>query len=265
MSDFEQVRLEVVFTPDEAQQQAEAAYRLEQPGFQIDPIGILEFGRIAFIEALELASVSRRTEMLLINTYTHSLPKKISFGPHIDGGMQGLGVHRNKSGHQPGGIQLAKPGFTTTETGSAVFLSEPDGKWSKQYKGNGIFDLDPSLISGPVFVGDIVPDMITVFYEGDVDGAGKVIHFFNQNGARDWERYGSQAPQNEVIEENNAKNLLIKDFLALVEYEELLGQVAMGNLPKRYLVDHPGNMVTEDRIELALDTFSIDFAVASAR
>jgi hypothetical protein len=265
MSDFEQVRLEVVFTPDAAQQQAETAYRLEKPGFQIDPIGILEFGRIAFIEALEQASISVRTDTLLINTYTHSLPKKISLGPHIDGGMQGLGVHRNKSGHQPGGIQLAKPSFTTTETGSAVFLSEPDGKWSKQYEGNGIFDLDPSLISGPVFVGDIVPDMITVFYEGDVDGTGKVIHFFDQNGARDWERYGSQAPQNEVIEENRAKNLLVKDFLALVEYEELLEQVATGTLPRRYLIDHPGATVTDDQIERALDTFSIDFAVTGAR
>ncbi len=265
MSDFEQVPLEVVFTPDEAQQQAEAAYRLEQPGFQIDPIGVLEFGRVAFIEALERASTSARTEILLINTYTHSLPKKISLGPHIDGGMQGLGVHRNKSGYQLDGIQLAKSSLTTTEIGRAVFLSEADGKWSKQYEGNGIFDLDPSLISGPVFVGDIVPDMITVFYEGDENGAEKVIHHFAQDGTREWERYGSQAPQNEVIEENKPKNILIKGFLALEEYEELLEQVASGNLPRRYLIDHPGANVTDDQIERALDTFSINFAAAGSR
>ncbi len=265
MSDFETARLEVVFTPDEAQHQAEAVYQMEQPGFQIDPIGVLEFGRIAFIEALEQASVSSRTETLLVNAYTHSLPKRISLGPHIDGGMQGLGIHRNKSGHQPDGIQLAMPAFTTTETGSALFLSEPDGIWSKQYEGTGIFDLDSSLISGPVFIGDIVPDIITVFNEGDESGAGKVIHFFSQSGGRDWERYGSQAPQNEITEENKAKNLLIKDFLALEEYEELLEQVAAGGLPRRYLIKHPGANVTEDQIERALDTFSIGFTLTGVR
>lgn len=160
---------------------AEAVYRNEEPGFQVD--GVSDINELDLMLSIlkYAAPTGNRHNARFNNAFFHQDTNGLGQKAHIDVSFQGLAVHQNIRGELPVTIATAQ-------------------RWRSQL----ICPLDPACFEVPELVynvrkGETIPGRLTVFSEGNAGGRDKpfrgllpTVHFFDRASSPSevaWTRY----------------------------------------------------------------------------
>ena len=170
-------------------EQAEQAYKAEIPGFQINKTFAKKIGLVPVMDSIEEGSVLALGDRIPFTARPDLYNEPGHYPPHTDGNFRGMSIHHNQAGS--GHVQLAHllDGTQPEAKDGRMFIG-PETENYRFYKGPGIVAVD--VEHGPIFEGEIEPDKLTIFSEGNIEGLPPAIHYFNRSGGGGWwTRYGS--------------------------------------------------------------------------
>lgn len=232
--------LEVVSSMRGVREMAATTASGEVPGYQIDSEFAAATGIHRILTAIEHGCTQGLGEYVPFTTRSDYYVQTIVSPPHVDVNFRGLAAHVNEQG--TGTVQLAS--LTDLRT-QKTFDEDVSVASSKQdYCG-------PDIVSGPgigpVFQGELVDGIITVFSEGNDAELMKALHLFKKDkGPIAWHRYASIAAVacfGESAQRNQSQHFRLK--LASKEYRQLLEEWQFSGEPeaRQAMERHPGKHI----------------------
>lgn len=249
MSGIDRVPLTVVDSLEGVREQALAMYANEIPGAQVHEDVMREFGCVAVLEEIEGAPESMGEAPIL---FTSVFSGEGHLVPHLHRGRRGISAHVSEDVRAKDAVELALSIYEDPSDHIHIYGSAKE-LHKKKYTGNGMSDVPPEELSGPIFVGDLVPRRMTFFGEGNFRRSKAATHYFRRDNEfpGNWVRFSSAAADRTNPARSRDLNAVLKKYVAFKEADEFTEMLAAGERVPEIFFDHPGRYVTAEELKQA--------------
>ncbi len=252
MPGIDRVPLTVVDSLEGVREQALAIYANEIPGAQVHEDVIREFGCVAVLEEIEGASESMGGHPIL---FTKVFSVEAHSPPHLHRGLRGISAHISGDVRAEDAVEMALSIYEDPSDRKRVYGNNSARElYKRKYTGKGMSEVPKDELSGPIYVGDLVPRRMTLITEGNFLGAKAATHYIrrsNDSPPGDWIRFSSAAADANNRDRARIRNSLLKKYVAYEEAGELTEIMASGDRVPEIFFWHPGLDVTPEELEKA--------------
>ena len=250
MSGIDRVPLTVVDSLEGVREQALAMYVNEIPGAQVHEDVMREFGCVAVLGEIEGASESIGGYPIL---FTKAFSVEAHSPPHLHRGLRGISAHISGDVRAEEAVEMALSIYKDPSDQKRVYGSSKE-LYKRKYTGDGMSDVPDDELSGPIYVGDLVPRRMTLIAEGNFLGAKAATHYFrrsNDSPPGDWVRFSSAAADANNRDRARTLNSLLNKYVAYKEADEFTEILATGERVPEIFFGHPGLDITPEELDKA--------------